>query len=109
MAIQFDQNNINNQIYIIDQDENKVTKIADQNYTFAVKMNDTLTVFNFFDETKYLLLYLEYTLQDADYSEDVITGVSGEDKVKPIIIIVIVISVAIMIILVFLIVFCLCR
>lgn len=41
-----------------------------------------MTVFNFFDESKYQILYLEYLLEDVDFTEDVISMGEEEDHVK---------------------------
>jgi hypothetical protein len=46
-----------------------------------------------------MLLYLEYSLIDVDFTMEVDTVVAKEDMVKPIIIIVIVISVCLVIVL----------
>ena len=45
LVLQLDQNNIDNMVYLIENDENEVIKIADANYTFRVQPNTTLTVF----------------------------------------------------------------
>eukprot|EP00347_Sterkiella_histriomuscorum_P018491 403345313 len=109
MSLQIAQNNINNYVFVIDSKKQKVTKIADQNYTFPVKQNESMTVFGFFDVSKYTLLYLEYNLQDQDFTEDITPGESDEDHMKSIIIVAIVVSCAVVLLLLIFSFYCLFR
>jgi len=110
MSMVLDQNNINNMVYVLDSESKKVTKISDQNYTFGVKANETMLVFSFFDMTKYIVLYLEYTITDVDNSENIDSSGGGNDSmITPIIIVVIVISIALVVVLLVLSIIFLCR
>ncbi|CDW78075.1 UNKNOWN [Stylonychia lemnae] len=61
------QNNINNLIFMLDYDQNRSTKLTDQNLISRIEQNETMKILSIFDDSKYVTLYIEYMIEDQDY------------------------------------------